>query len=249
MEVIVASDRVLAATRFVNRPLYLQVRDAMIERIGKGEWKPGASIPNELELAREFGISSGTMRKALDLLEDQRVVTRSQGRGTYVNDHCSAALVARFWRISAPDGKPMNGDAKTIEIVEAPANGEERRRLRLGAQDSVYRVRRARWYGDRPFVVENASLPTAHFPDLLQRTGIDYRIVALAQLYGILLGEAEERITIAAAPPAIADILRVAPDTPLMLLDRLLLTLDGHPVEWRIAHCHLVGGIYRAEIG
>ena len=82
-----ASDRTLAATRLVIRPLYLQVRDALVERIGKGEWKPGAAIPNEVDLAREFGISSGTMRKALDLLEDQRVVTRSQGRGTYINDH------------------------------------------------------------------------------------------------------------------------------------------------------------------
>src|SRR5688572_12443707 len=165
-EAIVASDRTSAASRLLNRPLYLQVRDALVERIGKGEWKPGAAIPNEVDLAREFGISSGTMRKALDLLEDQRVLTRSQGRGTYVNDHSSAVLVSRFWRISAPDGKPMIGDTKTIEVVEAPANEEERRRLRLGVEDSVYRVRRVRWHDDRPFVVEEASLPTAHFPDL-----------------------------------------------------------------------------------
>jgi GntR family transcriptional regulator len=96
--------------------------------------------------------------------------------------------------------------------------------------------------------VENASLPTTQFPGLLERTGIDYRIVALAQLYGILLGKAEERITIVAAPPSIADTLRVAPDASVMRLDRLLLTLDGQPVEWRIAHVHLVGGFYRSEI-
>ena len=244
-----ASDRTLAASRLVNRPLYLQVRDALIERIGKGEWSPGAAIPNEVDLAREFGISSGTMRKALDLLETERVLTRSQGRGTYINDQSSAALVSRFWRISAADGKPMNGDAKTIEIVEAPANEEECRRLRLGAQDCVYRVRRARWHGDRPFVVEEASLPAVLFPGLLERNGIDHRIVALAQLYGILLGKADERITIAAAPPAIADSLRVASSTAVMLLDRLLFTLDGQPVEWRVAHCHLRGGFYRADMG
>jgi len=243
-----ASDRTLATTKLVIRPLYLQVLDALVERIGKGEWKPGTAIPNEIDLAREFGISSGTMRKALDLLEDQRVLTRSQGRGTYVNDHSSAVLVSRFWRISAFDGKPMIGDAKTIEVVEAPANEEERRRLRIGAQDSVHRVRRARWNGDRPFVVEEASLPSALFPGLLERKGIDHRIVGLAQLYGILLGKAEERITIAAAPSAIADTLRVAPDTSVMRLDRLLLTLDGQPVEWRVAHLHLAGGFYRAEI-
>ena len=248
-EAIVASDRTSAASQLLNRPLYLQVRDALVERIGKGEWKPGTAIPNEVDLAREFGISSGTMRKALDLLEAQRVLTRSQGRGTFVNDQSSAALVSRFWRISATDGKPMNGDARTIEVVEARGNDEERTRLRLGAQDSVYRVRRARWHGDRPFVVEEASLPAVLFPGLLERNGIDHRIVALAQMYRILLGKAEERLSIGVAPPAIADTLCVAPDTPVMLLDRLVLTLDGQPVEWRIAHCHLAGGFYRAEIG
>ena len=208
-----ASDRTLAASRLVNRPLYLQVRDALIERIGKGDWKPGMAIPNEVDLAREFGISSGTMRKALDLLETERVLSRKQGRGTFVNDQSSVSFASRFWRISASDGTPITGDTKTIEVVEAPASEEEGRRLRLAHPSNVYRVRRERWHGDRPFMIEEASLPAALFPGLLERTGIEHNVVALAQLYGILLGKAEERISIAAAPPAIADTLRVAPNS------------------------------------
>jgi GntR family transcriptional regulator len=126
----VASDRTLAS-RLVSRPLYLQVRDALIERIGKGDWRPGMAIPNEVELAREFGISSGTMRKALDLLETERVLSRRKGRGTFVNDHSSTSFASRFWRISTSNGTPMTGDTKTIEIVEAPAGEEEGRRLLL----------------------------------------------------------------------------------------------------------------------
>jgi GntR family transcriptional regulator len=151
------------------KPLYLQVRDALVERIGKGEWKPGMAIPNEVDLAREFGISSGTMRKALDQLEGERVRTRTQGRGTFVNDQASAALSSRFWRISAADGKPMTRDSKTIEIAETPANEEER--PRLGKHDRVYRIRRVRWHGDRPFMVEDASLPASLFPGLFRETG------------------------------------------------------------------------------
>jgi GntR family transcriptional regulator len=245
----VASDRTLAASRLVNRPLYLQVRDALIERIGKGDWKPGMAIPNEVELAREFGISNGTMRKALGLLETEQVVSRKQGRGTFVNDHSSVSFASRFWRISASDGTPITGDTKTIEVVEAPATEEEGRRLRLSHPSNVYRVRRERLQGDRPFMIEEASLPAALFPGLLERTGIEHNVITLAQRYGILLGRAEERVSIRPVRAAIADTLRVAPNTPVMLLDRLLLTLDGQPVEWRVAHCHLVGGFYRAEMG
>jgi GntR family transcriptional regulator len=244
-----ASDRTLAEGRFFTKPLYLRVRDAMIERIGNGEWKPGAAIPNEVDLAREFELSAGTIRKALDLLEVERVLTRKQGRGTFVNDQASDALASRFCRISASDGKPIAGDAKTIEIVEAQANDEERRRLHLGARDGVYRVRGVCLNGDLPFMLEEASLPAALFPGLLEKKGVEHRIVALAQLYGILLGKAEERISIGPASATIAETLRVAPDTAVMRLDRLLLTLDRHPVEWRVAHCHLAGGFYLAEMG
>ena len=59
-------DQILSAGRFLNRPLYLQLRDALAERIAGGDWKPGNAIPNESDLAREFGVSTGTMRKALD---------------------------------------------------------------------------------------------------------------------------------------------------------------------------------------
>ena len=86
----------MSSGRFSNRPLYLQLRDALAERIAGGQWKPGSAIPNESDLAREFGVSTGTMRKALDLMETERLLTRRQGRGTFVNDHASDELSARF---------------------------------------------------------------------------------------------------------------------------------------------------------
>src|SRR4051812_41587123 len=57
---------VMPTNHFSTRPLYLQLRDALAERVAGGEWRPGAAIPNEGDLAREFGVSAGTMRKALD---------------------------------------------------------------------------------------------------------------------------------------------------------------------------------------
>jgi GntR family transcriptional regulator len=62
--------------------LYLQVAAALAERVASGQWQPGFPIPNETDLAREFGVSAGTMRRALDKLEADRIVARRQGRGT-----------------------------------------------------------------------------------------------------------------------------------------------------------------------
>ncbi len=71
---------------FNTRPLYLQVRDKMEQKILRKEWKPEQQIPNEHDLAVDFGVSSGTMRKALDLLELEGFLIRKQGRGTTILD-------------------------------------------------------------------------------------------------------------------------------------------------------------------
>jgi GntR family transcriptional regulator len=90
------------------RPLCLQVRDALVERIAVGDWKPGVQIPNEGELAREFGVSPGTMRKALDLMEGERLVTRRQGRGAFGNDHWFDERALRLNRHRSVDAQKVS---------------------------------------------------------------------------------------------------------------------------------------------
>jgi GntR family transcriptional regulator len=134
-------------------------------------------------------------------------------------------------------------------VPELIPNEEEPRRLSLGPHDHVYRVQAIYLNDKLPFMVEEASLPAALFPRLLEKKGASHRVAALAQQHGILLGKAEERISIGSASASVAGTLRIAPDTPLMLLDRIIRTLDGQPVEWRVAHCNLAGGrFYLAEL-
>ena len=230
------------------RPLYQQVRDALSERIAKGEWKPGTPIPNEGDLARECGVSPGTMRKALDLMEGERLVTRRQGRGTFVNDQASSELASRFNNIRCANGQRIVGQVEAAEVSGGTANEQECARLRLEAHDRVFRVRYVRLHEGRPFMAAVASVPAALFPGLAHDGGVPDGIVVLAQKHGMLLGKAEERISVDTASPAVAEALRVAPDTPVMVLDRLTLTLDGRPVEWRIGRCHLPGQHYFAEM-
>src|SRR6478609_12041377 len=138
------ANRLVSPSKFSTRPLYLQVRDALATRIAGGEWKPNAAIPNESDLAREFGVSPGTMRKALDLMEAERLLTRRQGHGTFVNDQSSDELAARFSNIRGPDGKRVCGLVKSAEIAEGPANEMECARLRLHPEDRVIRIHRVR---------------------------------------------------------------------------------------------------------
>jgi len=231
---------------FQTRPLYLQLHDALAERIASGQWKPGL-IPNEGELAREFGVSAGTVRKALDLLEAEHIVTRRQGRGTFVNDQTVDQLASRFSNIRALDGRRIAGDFRECKILRARPNEAERERLGLGENDHVYRIHRIRVDGDQPFMVEDVSLPAARFPTIAVPIP---DIVALAQQHGVVLGKAEERVTIKVATPAVSKLLAIPNNTAVLVLDRVVCCLDGRSAEWRVGFCHLgTAYMYTAELG
>jgi len=242
------SNRMIGTTRFSTRPLYLQVRDALAARIAMGEWKPNTAIPNEGDLAREFGVSSGTMRKALDLMEGERLLTRRQGRGTFVNDQASDELAVRYSNIRTAEGERVTGEVNVLDVSQGPANQAECGRLRLRPDDRVWRIQRVRLHKGEPFMVEEVAMPVALFPALDEQKDFPHRIVVLAQQFGILLGKGEERVSIGGASPDIAEALSLEAGAPILVLDRLVHALDGRAVEWRLGRGKFADKYYQAEI-
>jgi GntR family transcriptional regulator len=68
-------------------PLYLQIKALLSKSLEAGEWRPGEAIPSEIELARRYRVSQGTVRKAIDALASDNLVVRRQGKGTFVATH------------------------------------------------------------------------------------------------------------------------------------------------------------------
>lgn len=225
----------------------MQVRDALAQRYAGAQARPGRVLPNEEDLAREYGVSVGTMRKALKTLTDEHVLSRRPGRGTFVNDPSSGDLAIRFSNIRSSDGQRVCGSVTRATVAMAPASEAECRRLQLHSSAPVFRTQRVRHDKGRPFMVEDIVLPAALFPDLDKREDGSHRIVVLARDYGILLGKAMERLSIAAAAPDIASSLELAPGSPILVLDRVICTLDGQRAEWRVGSCHLRDLAYVAE--
>ncbi|PRD42844.1 GntR family transcriptional regulator [Phyllobacterium phragmitis] len=241
---IYALNNELPTSRFSNRPLYLQVRDAIAQRIATGEWKPHAAIPNETDLAREFGVSPGTMRKALDLAETERLVTRRQGRGTFVNDQSSEEYAARYSNIRSRDGKRVDGDVEVLGIYETTVSEADGMRLRLRARERVHHIQRLWSANGKPYMLEDVVLSAKLFPGLAGHDKASQRLAVLAQQFGVLLGRSDERITINSAAPDVASTLQVEAGTTIMWLDRVIYTLQGVPAEWRLGQCLVEEGRY-----
>jgi GntR family transcriptional regulator len=226
----------------------LQVRDALAARIAAREWKPSVAIPNENDLAREFGVSSGTMRKALEYMEGERLLTRRQGRGTFVNDQTSDELADRYSNIYTADGKRITGEVNMLNISQGSANPVECARLRLHPDDRVWRIRQVRHHRGEPFMVEEIAMPALLFEELGERSDLTRGIAGLAQQYGILLGKSDERISIGSASPPVAEVLNLRPAAPILMLDRVLHALNGQVVKWRVGVGHFANKYYMAEI-
>jgi len=235
--------------KFSVEPLYVQVRNLLAQRIASGVWLPGSMLPNEVELARELGVSSGTVRKALDSLEGDRLVLRRQGRGTSVVDQATGEVAARFSNIRDGEGRRVLGDMELLTQTKALPTEIEQQRLQLGAGDAVLRMTRLRRYKNQLFMHEEVVLAVSRFPGLDDAEAGNYRISALAQRHGIHLAKGSERVTLEEATPQTAKQLEVKGHTRLLKLDRVVYAAGGYPVEWRVALCSLKGDmIYFAEM-
>src|ERR1700750_671221 len=84
---------------------YKEVKSAILAALSAGEWKGGECIPSEKRLAERFGVSIGTLRKAIDELCAENILVRHQGLGTFVSMHRRDRHFFRFFRVARHDGE------------------------------------------------------------------------------------------------------------------------------------------------
>jgi GntR family transcriptional regulator len=235
-------------TRFQVRPLYLQVRDALLERIKDGRWKPGTNLPSEIDLYRQLGVSLGTLRKALSVLEAEQLITREPGRGTFVRDHQAGQALGRFNPIRDADGAPLRGQVTSRKVKLAQPTLAERSALRLKAGDQVVRIHRIRVYDERPFAYEQISLSERRFPGLAGQTAFPDELEELAQNQGMILARAEAKVRLASASAAAAQALSLAEGTPVLSVERLAFDTDHEPIEAMTAYYDLRDEYCRVDL-
>lgn len=219
------------------RPLYRQVRDKLIRRLADGEWAPGAPLPSEMQLAAEFGVSQGTVRKALDALAAENLVVRRQGRGTFVARHDEERIMFQFFKLVHDTGKRIFPESRLLSLTRSRSNAAERANLILNPSATVVRIRRLRSIDGRPAIVETLTLPEALFPDIADLELPNNLYGLYVMRFGIAVARAQEKLKAVSASDEEAAILDVEVGTPLLQINRLALSLDQVPVEWRLSVC------------
>jgi len=222
------------------RPLYLQVKELLTRSLA-AEWAPGDTIPSELELAARFGVSQGTVRKAIDALAADNLLVRRQGKGTFVASHTEEKTsMFRFLRLRRNDGRDEYPASRLVGVRRGKAPAEVARALEIRTGDPVITLRRLLEYEGQPAVLDEIVVPAPLFKGLDRRRVERYRgsMYGLFETqFGVRIVRAQEKLSAVAADPARAALLRVVPGSPLLAVERVTYSFGDKPVEWRRGLC------------
>ncbi|MEJ1158968.1 GntR family transcriptional regulator [Prosthecomicrobium sp. N25] len=209
--------------------LYLLLK----ERILSGALAPGERLPGEPSLAAAHGLSRVTVRRALDGLARDGLVTRLPGTGTFVSEppgrpKVVADLANMFAHLVAMGRATKVKLLSFSYVVPPPAVAAQ---LHLAPGERTQASLRVRYYEDVPF-----SYLSTHVPE---RIGVTYSeadlanrpLLELLERSGVVAARAEQTISATLAGPESAAALGVELGSPLISLTRIVLDQEGRGVE------------------
>jgi DNA-binding GntR family transcriptional regulator len=139
-------------------PAYLQLAKILRQQILDGVYRPGDQLPSEAQLCRRYSISPMTVRRSINLLADQGVVSTAQGRGTFVR---ALELSTAFFDLEELQNLFSLGPGSSIKLLDARVvSADERtgRKLNLKAGEPTIYIRRLFMQGETPIFYHQAYL-------------------------------------------------------------------------------------------
>lgn len=220
-----------------HSPIYMKLAHHLRQQIEDGEIGSGEALPSERDLCKISGASRVTVRKAIELLIEEGLLSRRQGSGTYVTPRIQAP--GSFLSSFSEDAEARGEATDTIwimKVIGAPTE-DESRILELPKDTEVARLSRVRMAGGEPLAIENAVVPADMLPDIAQLGNSLYQAL---ELCGNRPVTGQQKIRAALAGSTEASLLSIPENTEILRIERLTRRADGRPVE-------LTRSAYRGE--
>ena len=219
-----------------KRPLYEQIKETLLARLAADHWRPGELLPSEPKLAEEFDVSQGTVRRALDEMVAQGLLTRHQGRGTAVMEHTPF----QFFDLLRADGVRELPESKTLRVSVNAASRTERDALELASGKKVIRIIRVRYLNLEPKIYETICVSWDLFSELATMDARDVPNTIYnyyEQKFGVPVISKRDRLRAASATQVEARYLHVDVGTPLLEIECIAYSHRQQPIEQRISRC------------
>ena len=217
----------------MSEPLYKKVYNIVVERIAQSQYLPGSMLPSEMDLAAELNVSQGTARKAMIELEQNGIIERRQGKGTFVTVRTPENSLFRFFPLRDENGEQVSPQLTTENVIQRKSSASERKTL-FGQPGTVFEIRRIRHYEDKPLSIERSVVPTALFPGLKDRQPLPNALYVLFQhSYSCIVLSADEKLTAEKLGSELSEKVNLPKDTPVIKAHRVAYDLQNRAVEMR----------------
>ncbi|MGZ5118973.1 MAG: GntR family transcriptional regulator [Burkholderiales bacterium] len=222
-------------------PLYRDVKEKLIQALAAGEWLPGAKIPIEGDLARRYAVGISTVRAAVSELEAAGILSRKQGKGTFVSEHANQSRLYRFFNLVNADGTRETPVREFVSLRRERASAAESEFLRLsryGKKNDVYRLRSTFALQGSPAGVSDSTVPAGLFPRMSKASVCngDLTLYALYQSnYNVNVVAVSADLSADRAPDDVARLLGIKKGEPLLRIERKAYTYGDVPVELRVS--------------
>jgi GntR family transcriptional regulator len=219
-------------------PLHSRLESTLRGLIHEGRIATGSSLPGELELAAQLGVSRHTVRHALGALTTEGLLRRERGRGTTVVsaspptviERSLSAFYAFAWETRA---RGASQHSRVLERATFPADASFAERLAVSPGSELERIVRVRAADGDPLVLETAYLPrqlsSALDTSTLERESL---YDELERRCGLRITGARESIRPVVLNRATARLLRATTGAAAFLVERCTWS-DRGPIEWQ----------------
>lgn len=208
-------------------PIYVQFSELLIREIATGRLTDGQRLPPERQLAQQHGLTVGTIRKSLKILEEKGLLERKHGSGNYVRTDPEVQSIYSMFRLELANGGGLPY-AKYLDIaqIQKPVDLRD-----FGTSDQGTRIRRLRFLNNTPAAVEEIWLDAdSGSVDPLKVSDSLYRYYQ--QKLGFWISRAEDYVSIGQVPDwAPADFGKVSGEM-VGFIERLGWAQGLHPVEY-----------------
>lgn len=210
-------------------PLYLQLAELIRAQAKDGDIRVGDALPSERELSEAIGISRVTVRKALDVLLREGLLSRRHGSGTYIAPRIEqpAAVLAGFTADMTNRGQSVG--AIWLERTTGLPNPDEAVALALGLDQPVHRLTRVRLADGEPLAIERAVVPAFALPsaDL-----VDASLYDALEARGMKPVRGLQRLQASLASQQEARLLSIPVGAAILRIERHGFLANGNPVEY-----------------
>lgn len=213
-------------------PLYHQLKEIFVEKIVNGEWRPNEVIPNENELSSEYGVSRGPVRQALEQLVREGLLSRKQGKGTWVlPPKIERGLGAFYSFTTLIEQKGMHASARLLSFEDAEATGGVARALSLTPGEPLYKMRRLRLADEEPLILETIYVPKSVCGQLSEPQVVAAPLyIILETICGLHLTRAKQFLEPVVADDYEAQVLKIETGAPVLLVQNTTYAAGNRPV-------------------